>query len=204
MDRKLDWKNMDAGDGRFFSLYRSQPRLKASLNLCFSSLCLSVCLSHIRSGSWFMSTTAGPAALCLTWSWGTSIPFECTAKTSVASATSLAEARTPPSLPKQVMKPLRCPLQCQWQHCMELKHKVSIKERVSNCDFLLKLHMQTHSHANIKEIQTVIWFLTIEPSYNITNYLWLIVGRNELLQGKVIHANYAEQKYSVLNVLNNI
>lgn len=141
---------MDAGDGRFFSLYRSQPRLKASLNLCFSSLCLSICLSHIRSGSWFMSTTAGPAALCPTWSWGTSIPFECTAKTSVASATSLAEARTPPLLPKQVMKSLQSGAHCNegialdasGPHCMEFKHKLSIKKRGSNCDFLLKIHKQ--------------------------------------------------------------
>lgn len=135
---------MDAGDGRFFSLHRSQPWLKASLNLCFSSLCLSICLSHIRSGSWFMSTTAGPAALCPTWSWGTSIPFECTAKTSVASATSLAEARTPPSLPKQVMKSLQSDAHCNVRVLllMEFKHKVSIKKRGSNCDFLLKIHMQ--------------------------------------------------------------
>lgn len=97
----------------YIDLDLSYKPLWTSSSLSLSLLLYrSICLSHIRSGSWSMSTTAGPAALCLTWSWGTSIPFECSVKTSVAWAMKLASARTPPSFPKQVMKSLLSTANC--------------------------------------------------------------------------------------------
>lgn len=68
--------------------------------------CPFVCASA-RSGSRCTSTTAGPAAPCLTWSSATSIPSECSARTSAASATRRESAKTPPSSPRQVRRSRR-------------------------------------------------------------------------------------------------
>lgn len=100
----LCWMNRQEGGLEEHRCWALEILRHIELHLSYKPLWTSPSLSYIRSGSRSMSTTAGPAALCLTWSWGTSIPFECSAKTSVASAMSLASARTPLSLPKQVMK----------------------------------------------------------------------------------------------------
>jgi len=71
----------------------------------FQLLALALSSSRIRIGSRSSSTTAGPAALSPTWSWGTSIYFKCSAKTSAASASRPASAGTQPSWAKQVTPP---------------------------------------------------------------------------------------------------
>lgn len=131
----------------------------------FQLLALALSSSRIRIGSRSSSTTAGPAALSPTWSWGTSIYFKCSAKTSAASASRPASAGTQPSWAKQVTPPPHT------QPCTTMICKGDNAEKGEG--------IVTKLQARIWVKHKLIWFITNSNNFRtvflaVINYLDVI------------------------------